>query len=262
VLFQVTHVISVIEKIKNLFLWTDGLLTFYFWLMIVCLFFIAYSIKFKYLMLFSLLKKFITGMSFYKRKYVNNIEVANIVLRHCHQEWSNETKNKIKTMQNMPGPTTPTKEQTVTFPTNSQQTTSEIKPEYDNDKEIDNIKIYDDKFRLLIKDNLEKHVDILIKIEFLNSVTNLGEIKEAISKSKTLLKVRKNSPLILKCRDNPKILKSPIDIENIFYYFIQNCKSDYYISKYYKSHADTKADPRSFSSVSFNDIPEKNLKAH
>lgn len=275
VLFKFTNFVSILEKFKNLFLWTDPLLSFYFLIMIICLLTLIYAIPFKYLMLFSILKKFISGASFYKRKHRNNLEIADIVLRHCHKEWCNETRNKIKKEQSVEkkgtesstnvGVSTNANANLNSTPnkTNSQNTQEEV-------KNIDNITIFDDKFKNLIKEQLEKHADILIKMEFLNSVNKLGEIREVISKSKTLLKIKKESPLHLHTRDNAKIYKSPIDIELFLLYFVQNIKSDYYLSKYYhhdengvlsperqkgKSGLDIgKPQASNFSSVSNDDI--------
>jgi len=236
VLLNFTSFVSSMEKIKNLFLWTDPLLTFYLLVAILCLITILYSIKFKYIMLFSFSKKFISGIFFYKKKYQNNLEVAKIIMAHCHTEWCS-TSNKEKAKNS----STPTHNQI------SYSSETKIKNENEPIKNIETIMIFDDKYKILIKENLEKHSDILIKMEFLKSVKNMGEIIDAISKSKTLLKIKKDSPLYKKTLGNPNIYRLSPEVEMIFLYFVQNIKSDYYISRHYYK-------PNVFSSKSQNEV--------
>lgn len=252
VLFKFTAFVSNLEKFKNLFLWTDPLLSFYFMILIICLVTIIYAIKFKYLMLFAVVNKFASGVTFFKKKYENNTEVANIVLKHCHTEWFIETRSRLKNQalnekDNTSKPITPTNIR--------KNSISE-----EEKKNLDNIIIFDDKFRMFIKEQLEKHADILIKIEFLNSVTKLGEIKDAIAKSKSMLKIKKESSIHYKTRNNPLIYKSPLDIEMILLYFVQNIKSDYYISKYYNNLNEMKESQaqggNNYTSVSHCDVAE------
>lgn len=245
ILFKITQFISSLEKLKNMFVWTDPVLTFYLFLLVICLFFVVYNIEFKYIILFGLWKKFFSGILFYKKKYLNNLEVANIILRHCHIEWCNETKSKIKATSGV-------------HPHSSFMHTNSIT----NETDIDNVIVIDDKFKLLIKELLEKHADICIRMEFMGTVHKLGEIKEAISKSRSLLKLKKTSSLIKFTFNNKLIYRAPVDVENYIYYFAQNIKSDYYISKYQSlSILNQKSvqDLKSFSSVSFIDT-EKTKK--
>ena len=92
VLFRFTNYVSILEKIKNLILWTDPLLSLYFLIVMIIGGLLIYAIRFKYLMLFAIVKKFIIGAFYYKKKFRNNVEVANIVLNHTFHKWINEKK--------------------------------------------------------------------------------------------------------------------------------------------------------------------------
>lgn len=112
------------------------------------------------------------------KKFVNNLEIADIILRYCHFEWCNETKNKIKAVNGV------------------NSSSSFFSQNENNNNDFDNISIFDDRFKLFIKEQLEKHIDICVKIDLINTVHKIGEIKEAISKSRTLLKIKKTSSCI------------------------------------------------------------------
>jgi hypothetical protein len=200
VLFRFTSYVSIIEKTKNILLWTDPLLSLYFFIVIFVASLVIYSIRFKYLMLFVITKKFIFGAFYYKKKLTNNVEVANIILEHTYYKWVTEKKRN----------------------------------ESIDGTDIDLQPITDEKFRILIKEELEKNADIHIKSEFLNSVVTIGEVKSAIMKCKALLKIKKESKLYKNTLDNKNIYQMSVEIEEIFYYYVKNVKSDYYISKNYK----------------------------
>jgi hypothetical protein len=99
--------------------------------------------------------------------------------------------------------------------------------------DIDNVLVFEDKFKLFITEQLEKHIDLVISNEFLNSISKMGEIKEVIGKCKGMLKIKKDSILFNKTINNPKIYKESLDADQIFIYFIQNVKSDFYLSRFY-----------------------------
>jgi hypothetical protein len=215
-LYTFTKFVSVIEKFKNLFLWTDPLLTFYFFILGAIVFLVIYSIKFKYLMIFAIISKFYKGMFFFKKKYCNNQEVAKIILENSYKEWQLEHGKRRSSVDSGTG------------------SSAEI--------DLNSVTLTEEKLRTFIKEQLEKHGDLHIQDDFLNSVKNLGEIKDAISKCKALLKVKKVSSYYHYAAENPYIYKVPLDIDLIFYYFLQNIKSDYYISKYYKNRSVTGLD--------------------
>ena len=100
----------------------------------------------------------------------------------------------------------------------------------------DNVLVFEDKFKLFIREQLEKHIDLVISNEFLNSIAKMGEIKEVIGKCKGLLKIKKDSNLFDKTVNNQKIYKESLDADQIFIYFIQNVKSDFYLSRFYTTN--------------------------
>ena len=60
----------------------------------------------------------------------------------------------------------------------------------------------------------------------------MGDIKEVIGKCKRVLKIKKCSTLFDKTINNQKIYKESLDPDELFLYFIQNVKSDYYLTRH------------------------------
>ena len=56
----------------------------------------------------------------------------------------------------------------------------------------------------------------------------IGDVIEELGKIEDVLKIKRLSYLFHYTKNNPKIYKKDIDPEDIFAYFIQNIKSDYY----------------------------------
>ena len=54
-------------------------------------------------------------------------------------------------------------------------------------------------------------------------------MQNEIGKCEGVLKIKKSSPLYRYVKNNDKIYTKEVEIEDIFYYFIQNIKSDFYI---------------------------------
>lgn len=275
VLIKFTKYVSNLEKLKNLFLFTDPIISIYFMTILVLGIFLIYSLEFKYLMLFVIVKKFLVGYSYYKKKHINNLEIANIVLKHCHQEYKSKQKcainpdshmkielnatvhaNLESTNLNSNDPKKPIQISQINVNSlnlsannNNNLENKENIVEFEDieDKirqirnsenmvishDIDNVLVFDDKFKSFIKEQLEKHIDLVISNEFLNSISKMGEIKEVIGKCKGILKMKKDSILFNKTVNNPKIYKESLDADQIFIYFIQNVKSDFYLSRFY-----------------------------
>ena len=196
ILFVLTNLVSSIEKLKNLFLWTDPLLSFYFLVILLGFYLIVYKIEIKYIFMFSFTKKFIIGMFYYYFKHQNNLEIGKIILSNCIKEWRNE--HKVESL---------------------------------NENNYQDVKIFDDKFKIVIKENLLKHSGILIKDEIFNSITTVGDIITEMGRCKEVLKIKRASPLFQYTKNNSNILHKEIEPEDIFYYFFQNVKSDLYIIK-------------------------------
>ena len=229
VLFTLTNWVSTCEKIKNLFLWTDPLLSFYFMMFMICIYLFIYHLEIKYILLFSFVKKFISGFFYYRAKFLNNCEIGKIILESSLEEWRAISNNKFES----------------------------------ENSNISSIKIYDEKFKQLIKDNLEKHSNLVIKEEFFNSIETLGNIQAEIGKCKDMIKLNKNSTIYHFTNTNSNIYKKPIEPEDIFYYFVSNIKSDFYIMRHslIKEDKDNLNISR-FASLSNADFPSTPKKSH
>ena len=278
VLIKFTRYVSNLEKIKNLFLFTDPIISIYFMAILVLGIFFIYSIEFKFLMLFVITKKFYVGYSYYKKKHINNLEIANLVLKHCHQEYKSKQKIAINSdshmktalnailqintdnnninsnynnrsiqisSSNVSGVNANSGNNNSTINLENKDNIVEFEDIEDKIKQIknsenmvishdiDNVLVFEDKFKSFIKEQLEKHLDLVISNEFLNTIAKMGEIKEVIGKCKGVLKTKKDSILFNKTVNNPKIYKESLDADQIFIYFIQNVKSDFYLSRFY-----------------------------
>ena len=84
----------------------------------------------------------------------------------------------------------------------------------------------------MIKEELEKYCKLKINKNFFENIETIGDIINEIGKCKDILKITKISKLYHFTLKNDKIFKKDIDIEDYFYYFIQNIKSDYYIVRH------------------------------
>jgi hypothetical protein len=160
---------------------------------------VIYHIDLKYLLIFSFTKKFIIGMIYYKTKYESNKEILRIVLEYCLKNWRKQHNQKFKS----------------------------------NNKDYRNVKVFDEKFKVFIKETIEKETNLVfLKEEIFNTVYSLGEIQDELAKCNEIIKIKKTSKLFYYSNDNPKVYKSPDDIEDYFYYFVQNIKSDFYLVRH------------------------------
>ena len=199
---KITKYVASVEKIKNLFLWTDPKLTIYFFVLLIMLYLILYKIDFKYLIIFSLSKKFCIGFFYYRNKYKNNIEIARILLEHSVQNWRELNNNKIEN-------------------NNFQRLQRKI--------DLSTIRVYDSRFKEIIIENFDRNSNAVISPTIFNIINSLKDMQNEIGKCEGILKIKKISPLHHYVKNNEKILIIEPEIEDIFYYFIQNIKSDFYI---------------------------------
>ena len=200
-IIKITKFVASVEKIKNLFLWTDPKLTMYFFILLILSYLILYKVDFKYLIILSLSKKFFVGFFYYRNKYKNNKEIARILLEHAVQNWR-DFNNKIEN-------------------NNFQRIERKI--------DLSTIRVYDSRFKDIIVDIFDKNSNAIISPTIFNIINSLKDMQNEIGKCERILKIRKISPLYRYVKNNDKILKNEIEIEDIFYYFIQNIKSDFYI---------------------------------
>ena len=98
----------------------------------------------KYLLIYSFTKKFIIGMFYYKIKYESNQEILRIVLEYCLKNWRKQHNQKFKS----------------------------------NNNDYRNVKIFDEKFKVFIKETIEKETNLVfLKEEIFNTVYSLGDIQ-------------------------------------------------------------------------------------
>jgi len=135
----------------------------------------------------------------------NNKEVGRIILEHAVQNWrefNNRLENKFKRLE--------------------------------NEKNIDlsTIRVYDKRFQDIIIDFFVKYSNAVISSTIFNIINSLKDMQNEIGKCEGVLKIKKSSPLYRYVKNNDKIYTKEVEIEDLFYYFIQNIKSDFYILRY------------------------------
>ena len=199
-LVKITQYIGTVEKIKNLFLWTDPKLTIYFLFLLVLIYLIIFKIDFKYIMMFSMTKKFVVGFFYYRNKYHNNLEVGKILLEYSVVKWREKNRKDNTKFQRL----------------------------VDN-IDLSTIRVYDNKFMSIIINIFSKNSNAVLSETIFNIINSLKDMQNEIGKCEGVLKIKKSSPLYKYVKNNNKILFKEIEPEDYFYYFVQNIKSDFYI---------------------------------
>ena len=197
---KITKYVGTVEKIKNLFLWTDPKLTIYFLFLLIFVYLLIFKIDFKYILLFSMSKKFIIGFFYYRSKYQNNIEVGRILLEHSVVKWREKTRKLTNTFQRL----------------------------YQN-IDLSTIRVYDSNFKSIIAEIFAHNSNAVLSETIFNIINSLKDMQNEIGKCEGILKIQKSSPLYRFIKNNNKILSKEVEPEDIFYYFVQNIKSDFYI---------------------------------
>ena len=88
----------------------------------------------------------------------------------------------------------------------------------------------DEKLKNILRAKLYEHSNIILSEKFFDNMETLGDVIEELGKVEDVLKIKRLSPLFRYTKNNPKIFQKDIDPEDIFAYFIQNIKSDYYLA--------------------------------
>ena len=200
-LFRLSRIASFFEKFKNLFLWTDPLLSFYMLVLLLFFLLLVWNIEFRYIACFSIVKKFIFGIFFYKNKLINNKEIARIVVTDAFNIWKKEKEEKEK---------------------------EEKKVEEGVIKTMEKKALDDEKLKSTIKAKLYEHSNIILSDKFYDNMETIGDVIEELGKVEDVLKIKRLSYLFHYTKNNSKIYRKDIDPEDIFAYFLQNIKSDYY----------------------------------
>ena len=82
----------------------------------------------------------------------------------------------------------------------------------------------------ILKNKLYEHSNIILSDKFFDKMETLGDVIEELGKVQDILKIKRLSPLFPFTKNNPKIFQKDVDPEDIFAYFTQNIKSDYYLA--------------------------------
>ena len=211
-LFRLSRIASFFEKFKNLFIWTDPLLSLYMILLLILVLLVVWNFQFRYIACMSIVKKFFFGTFYYKNKLINNKEIAQIVVRDAFNIWQKEkAKEKAK---------------------EKSKEKSKEKDEKKNDGEViktmEKRALDDEKLKNIIKNKLYEHSNIILSDDFYQNMETIGDVIEELGKVNDVLKIKRLSSLFHFTKNNSKIYRKDIDPEDVFAYFIQNIKSDYY----------------------------------
>ena len=95
--------------------------------------------------------------------------------------------------------------------------------------DLSTIRVYDSRFKDIIIDIFDKNSNAVISPTIFNIINSLKDMQNEIGKCEGILKIKKISPLHRYVKNNIKILKKQIEIEDYFFYFVQNIKSDFYM---------------------------------
>ena len=169
---------------------------------------LLYKIDFKYLIIFSMSKKFIIGFFYYRNKYQNNKEIGRILLEHAVKNWRELIGNNN---------------------TKFERLRSQI--------DLATIRVFDHRFMDIIINIFETNSNTVLSSHIFNMINSLKDMQNEIGKCEGILKIKKISPLYRYIKNNDKILRNEVEIEDLFYYFVQNIKSDFYILR---NKSDTK----------------------
>ena len=200
-LFRLSRIASFFEKFKNLFIWTDPLLSFYMIALLIFILLIVWNIELRYITCFSIVKKFIFGIFFYKNKLINNKEIARIIVTDAYNIWKKEKEKEDK---------------------------EEKKTEVGVIKTMEKRGLDDEKLKNTIKTKLYEHSNIILNDKFYDNMETIGDVIEELGKIDDVLKIKRLSYLFHLTKNNSKIYRKDIDPEDIFAFFLQNIKSDYY----------------------------------
>jgi len=196
---------------------------------------LLYKIDFKYLIIFSMSKKFIIGFFYYRNKYQNNKEIGRILLEHAVKNWRELIGNNN---------------------TKFERLRSQI--------DLATIRVFDHRFMDIIINIFETNSNTVLSSHIFNMINSLKDMQNEIGKCEGILKIKKTSPLYRYVKNNDKIYTKDVEIEDLFYYFIQNIKSDFYILrnkeelKSYKYEEKNVNEDRYLSLSSENFVAKKN----
>ena len=154
------------------------------------------------MVMFSFTKKFIIGIFYYKRKYINNKEVAKIICKQVYKQYQKEGR-KAKT-------------------------------------EFEKISVKDLKLQKTLRDIFYSELNLILDPVFFDKMNTFGDIIEEIGNFAGLLVVKNTSVMYHFTKQNKNIYVKDLEPEDVLMYFIRNVKSDYYIAKHNLAETDLK----------------------
>ena len=212
-IFRLSRIASFFEKFKNLFFWTDPLLSLYMTIILILFVLVTWKIEFRFLVCFSVSKKLLYGIFYYKNKLINNKEIARIVINDVFEIWKKEKEKEDKKDKK------------------DKKENKEKKIEKKIIKIMERKTIDNEKLKNILKVKLYEQCNIILSEKFFDKMKTLGDVIEELGKMEEVLKIKRLSYLFKYIKNNSKIFQKDIDPEDIFYYFIQNIKSDYYMAE-------------------------------
>ena len=212
-IFRLSRIASFFEKFKNLFFWTDPLLSLYMTIILILFVLVTWKIEFRFLVCFSVSKKLLYGIFYYKNKLINNKEIARIVINDVFEIWKKEKEKEDKKDKK------------------DKKENKEKKIEKKIIKIMERKTIDNEKLKNILKVKLYEQCNIILSEKFFDKMKTLGDVIEELGKMEEVLKIKRLSYLFKYTKNNSKIFQKDIDPEDIFYYFIQNIKSDYYMAE-------------------------------
>ena len=151
---------------------------------------LVWNIQLRYIICFSIVKKFIFGIFFYKNRLINNKEIARIVVEDAFNIWQTE-KAKEKSKEK-------SKEKEKNKAENEVIKTMEKRP------------LDDEKLKNILKTKLYEHSNIILSDDFYNSMETIGDAIEELSKVDDVLKIKRLSYLFHMTKNNSKIYRKEI----------------------------------------------------
>ena len=212
-IFRLSRIASFFEKFKNLFFWTDPLLSLYMTIILILFVLVTWKIEFRFLVCFGVSKKLLYGIFYYKNKLINNKEIARIVINDVFEIWKKEKEKEDKKEKK------------------DKKENKEKKIEKKIIKIMERKTIDNEKLKNILKVKLYEQCNIILSEKFFDKMKTLGDVIEELGKMEEILKIKRLSYLFKYTKNNSKIFQKDIDPEDIFYYFIQNIKSDYYMAE-------------------------------
>ena len=158
---------------------------------------VVYNIEIRYILLVSFTKKFIKGIFYYKDKIRNNKAIADIVLNH--------SKNKLKDRKLI------------------------ASTAISNTEKVD---FKNEKIQEIIITHFKKYSEVEIDPAIFKKINTFQELINEVGKCEEMLKIKKTTKLYHYQKESLDVFIKPVEPEDVFVYFVQNIKSDYYMAKH------------------------------